>query len=200
MRGWRWGVGALTLALGSVVAASPAQTGDGDGRFALKGVGVATCVQFVRDAPPNSPAYRSFLNWIDGYTTAVNALSPGLFDSAAWESADVIARIVQATCTTRPEAKFGVVAGRVLARVARDGLTTYSDLVAVEANGRPILLYRATLRRMHQRLAEQGLYDGPPDARFAVASKAALKAFQSREGLPTTGLPDQVTLWKLFRP
>lgn len=179
---------------------APASARDDEGRFAIKGVGVASCGQFVREAPRNSRAYEAFLNWIDGYTTATNAFAPQTFDVASWESADLIGEVIRTNCERQLDEQFAIVAARVIAQIAETRVTSASDLVPVKSDGESILIYKSTLMKVQERLTEQGLYAGYVDGNYREGTRNALTAFQELEGLPPSGIPDQVTLWKLFRP
>ncbi|MHB1846336.1 MAG: peptidoglycan-binding domain-containing protein, partial [Deltaproteobacteria bacterium] len=53
------------------------------------------------------------------------------------------------------------------------------------------------IRKVQRALARTGDYQGPPDGREGPATRAAVRAFQGRQRLPTTGFLDRRTLTRL---
>jgi len=49
-------------------------------------------------------------------------------------------------------------------------------------------------------IAKAGLYDGKPDGKFGAATRKAVEIIQRQKELEVTGVPDQGTLLRLFRP
>ena len=43
------------------------------------------------------------------------------------------------------------------------------------------------------------MYDGKVDGQFSSSTRKALESYQKANGLATTGLPDQLTLYKIYR-
>jgi len=56
------------------------------------------------------------------------------------------------------------------------------------------------LKRAQARLQEKGLYKGTPDGAFGDGTRKAFEAFQKQANIPVSGVPDQITLLRLFSP
>ena len=48
------------------------------------------------------------------------------------------------------------------------------------------------------KLQQAGLFKGSPDGQFNKATREAIEAYQTANSLRNTGLPDQLTLYKIF--
>ena len=57
-----------------------------------------------------------------------------------------------------------------------------------------------TVRRIQNNLISKGLYSGAVDGAYGDHTESAMRAFQEANGLQISGLPDQFSLLKLFRP
>ena len=177
-----------------------AQAADDGGRFAIKGAGLMTCQQYTAARTQKLPVVYSLLGWLDGYITAQNELSPDTFDVAAWESTDLFSRILDSHCRDHPDDRFFSVVRSVVTEIRARRLKKDSPLIPVRNGNDVMVLYQETLRRAQAALAKLGLYDGEADGQFSDQTERALALFQSKNGIKATGLPDQVTLWRLFRP
>jgi hypothetical protein len=175
-----------------------APAADLEGRYALKGLGAASCEQFLIAEAERSEAYQGFVGWLDGFTTAINAVAGNTFDAAGWRSSELVAQIIKRNCAERPQLAFGVIAERVHRRLLPLGLRSASELVAVDNGQERFLLYRATIESLQRRLRQSGFAEVEVTANYDDATRAALSRFQERSALPVSGLPDQVTLWRLF--
>lgn len=189
----------LCLAL-FLLTATGAQAADDGGRFAIKGAGLMTCQQYTAARTQKLPVVYSLLGWLDGYISAQNELSPDTFDVAAWESTDLFSRILDSHCRDHPEDQFFSVVRSIVAEIRARRLTKESPLIPARNGKDVVVLYAETLRRAQVKLAKLGLFDGEADGQFGQQTIRALKLFQSKNGIEATGLPDQVTLWRLFRP
>lgn len=188
------------MCLGLLLASPGAQGADSDGRFAIKGAGLASCQDYASARAEQSQLVYSLLGWLDGYLTAYNQLSPNTFDVAAWESTDLFARILDSHCEKHPDDRFFTVARAIVAQIADQRLQKNSPLIPVQRGEQGLLIYQETLRRVQEKLSGRGHYAGEIDGQFGDQTRTALEAFQAEQGLAVSGLPDQATLWKLFRP
>lgn len=185
---------AATLSVGSAAAA------DLNGQFAMKGVAVLSCSQFIDARAAGGEPAGHFRNWLDGYLTAANRYEPQTYDAAPWGTSEVLAVVIENHCRQNLEESFALAVQRLVLTMREDRLETASPLQSVTEGGRTILIYEEVLRRVQQRLAERGLYTGQPDGAYGPRTEQAIATFQISEGLDGTGLPDPLTVWKLMKP
>ena len=191
--------GGLALAAALWLPVGLASAATSDGQFAIKGVGLMTCQQYLERREEPAIAY-SLAGWADGFVTALNQLTPDTFDHTPWQSADLITRILTAHCETHADDRLAGVAASIIRQFAEDRLTEASVLVAVSGETRGLLVYQAVLDRVRDSLAARGLLSSPDGDGFDAAMRDALRSFQRDNGLPDTGIPDTTTLWLLFHP
>ena len=58
------------LFMGLLACCAGAQAADKNGQFAIKGVGLQTCQEFVSARETQSPQYFKFGGWMNGYLSA----------------------------------------------------------------------------------------------------------------------------------
>ena len=186
---------ALVMAFGI----GAADAADEEGSFAVKGAGVETCASFLAARERNPGAHAMFLGWLEGYLSAVNELSPGVFDVAFWRERSLLAALLEANCRGEPERRFGQVVRAMTKELARRPLEEQSEMIEARIGERGVPIYRATLKKVEEALAARGIDPGEVDGRWDDATRRALLEFQRGEAqLTPTGLPDQATLAKLL--
>ncbi len=193
-------IGLVLVALSSALSPFPVQGADANARFAIKGVGVQTCQQFVDARAARAQAYMRFRSWLEGYVTAVNRYEPQTFDSAPWGTTEVLTVILDNYCQETPDERFVQAVQKLTITLKEDRLIEASPLLTVTVSGQTTRVYEEVLRRVQVALAERGLYDSEPDGVFGPKTREAIATFQISEGLDGTGLPDPLTVWKLLRP
>jgi hypothetical protein len=189
----------LTSAL-VATAAAPAHLGaaDSSGHFALRGVGLATCEQFLQAAEERQENILLAGGWLEGYMTAINQLMPETFDIAPWQNTDTILALVKHNCERNPEQRFFGIVSAMVEFLAEDRLREQTDRVLAEADGQRVAIYAEIMKDVQQTLIDKGHLQGNADGQFGAKTKAALEEFQKKENLQVTGLPDQMTLWRLL--
>jgi hypothetical protein len=191
------------LLLTSALVATAATPGhliaaDSSGHFALRGVALATCEQFLQASEERQENILLAGGWLEGYMTAVNQLMPKTFDIAPWQNTDTILALVKHNCERNRDQRFFAVVTAMIEFLANTRLQEQSDRVVAEADGQRVAIYREIMRNVQQHLIDKGLLQGNADGQFGAKTKAALQEFQKKENLQVTGLPDQVTLWRLL--
>lgn len=189
-----------TLALVATLAAVTAQphAADGDGDFAVKGVGFETCERYLSAKDSGGNGYVMFRSWLNGFVTAYNARSDDLYDASPIYNIDVLSQAVANICASQPETRFTGAALGLMQQIADDGLKRKSPSVAMEANGQTVRLPREILRRAQARLQALGHYSGGVDGVYGPGTRSAFERFQNANDLAASGLPDTLTLVRLF--
>ena len=119
----RWYL-SLWLTLAAAIAPGASAAADAQGQFALKGVAVLSCRQFVDARAAGAELELRFRNWIDGYLTAVN-------DAAPWGTGEVLAVIIENHCRQSPEESFASAMQRLVLTMKEDRLIQGSPLRTV---------------------------------------------------------------------
>lgn len=184
----------ITVASSSLLAA------DTDGRFAVKSAGGTRCSQFV-DAVKTKDQRRLalYVGWIAGYISAANQLTAETFDHASWQDMRTLTALLSRHCDRNADTRFGAAVAQMVTHLKNDRLQAHSDPVVAEFDGKSVRLYVETLRRAQDALAELGMYSGSLDGKYTDSLRESLTKFQGENDLPTSGIPDQQTLFALFQ-
>jgi hypothetical protein len=188
----------LSLAV-SLLALSPAHAVDKSGSFAPKGMGFDTCKSLV-DAvqKKDQKGLIVFIGWLEGFLTAVNMLQSGIYDIAPWQSPDTLLKMVASHCEQNGDEHLAEVALKLAEYLGKDRLTERSQVEEAKVGKDTVQIYTEVLRRVQQQLVDGGYLSGTADGNFGPKTQTALEAYQTKQGLPKTGLPDQPTLVQMF--
>ena len=170
-----------------------------NGKFAVRDAGRATCERYVAARSERAALYGMFLGWIAGFVTAYNSLAEDTLDLAPWQTTELLAGFLDNHCKKNPQISFALAVNTLVNSLKATRLQGGPEKVEAKSGGRSITVYRAIMRRAQQRLAERGFYEGAIDGLYGKGSRDAFEAFQSGKGIAVTGLPDQETLFHLFR-
>lgn len=175
------------------------QAADKNNKFAIKGIGRSTCESFVEARKTQSPQYFQFGGWMNGYISATNRYEANTFDVASWQSTGLLTASLANFCERNPEMQFVRAVAFLVNTLGKDRLQSQSELIEAKVGEMSIFVYRATLQRAQERLADRNHFDGVPSGEFDTATQRAFKSFQEENELEVTGLPDQATLAKLLK-
>jgi len=183
------------------IAGSAALAADSDGNFAIKGAGLQTCENFLAAYSTRSTDLGLYSGWIDGFLTGQNQYREGVFDLASWETSQILLALTQSSCAqVPPETLFIDGFAQVLRLIRPDAITEQDTASAAKLGDRVVVLYDDVMIRMKVALAAAGYTPGDvTTATFTNEAASALKAFQADKGIIESGLPDQRTLYELFR-
>ena len=192
-------ISAMAVALASsLLLVPPAHAADADGHFAIKGLGLQSCADYLAAREAQSPQYHQFGGWMNGYLSASNRYEDDTFDLVPWQSTGMLAAWLASVCEENRDAQFVRVVALLVNALGEERLRARSAVVEYETDEGTDYVYAEVLRRAQQRLADAGLYAGPINGALDSATKDALRRFQAERDLAATGLPDQRTLAMLF--
>jgi hypothetical protein len=177
--------------------APPASAADTNGAFAIKGVGLAPCVDVARAIEEQSPLFVQMGGWIAGYVSALNQEKEETFDLLSWQDDQTVSAAILGWCRANPQARLFEAAAAMARTLAADRLREASPLLTIEGSDPPLRLYAETLRRAQEALARFG-FDPGERGSFGPGSRAAFRRYQATIGLAQTGLPDRATLYALL--
>lgn len=181
-----------------LIAPLPSHAADNGGNFRIKGFGAESCQKYTAERSDNSVTYYLSRSWLNGYLTAHNRLSAGVYDAVGDIAIETLAAWLASYCRANPERNF-VTATAVLTAALRPlQLKQEPQIIEATVQDRSIRLAQKTMRNVQQALKNRGFYVGAVDGLFGPKTQAALKTFQRKTGIAVTGLPDQPTLIKLL--
>ncbi len=190
---------AAILAICLCLAAATARAADSQGQYAVKGLGLASCQRFIEEREKQSNAYFVFGGWVLGYLTGINRFSEETFEVAPWEGDDTLLAFLAGHCGRNPETKFAVAVNEMVRALMPARLTDASPMHLLGTGDQRTAIYKDSLRRVQRKLAQSGHYLGAADGEFGPETQAALEKYQQERNLPITGVPDQRTLYDIFR-
>ena len=182
------------------VGIGSAQAADAEGRYAIKGSGLANCAAMVEALETQDRRLSEFGGWLTGYISALNRTEADTFDLAPWQSTEFLVIALGNFCLRNPKMGIHRAVSAMVDTLRRDRLTTRSEPLQLGDGGPKVQVYKEVLRRVQQRLKDLGYHQGTADGLYGPQTKKAIQAFQTDQGLPASGLPDQGTLKTLFYP
>ena len=181
------------------IAALPALAADAQGRFAVRNAGMMSCADFVKEKVPQTPKLGQYLGWLDGYLSAVNQYTPQTYDVIPWGNTLFLATLLENYCKKHPEERFYLAVNKLAASMLPQRLSEASELIRAKYKGNETFIYQATLARVQTYLQDKGYYKGKPDGQWNDNTRQALETYQKKRKLTVTGLPDQLTLYLIFK-
>jgi peptidoglycan hydrolase-like protein with peptidoglycan-binding domain len=189
---------AATALAGAVAVAAPASAADTTGNYAVRGLGTTTCNQFSTAVDGNTGDLRPYVSWLEGAVTTANRLTPGVFDTVPFNAPGAVAALVLRQCRQQPNMLFDAAVRTTMESLQRARVTTNSPWIEMTVGSNRVTLRAETLAAVQSRLGQLGLLATPPDGRFSMATREALKRFQQIRRLPLTELPDPDTVVALL--
>lgn len=195
-------VGGIAILLSALQVSGPAGAATSDGSFAVRGIGAQTCSAvsgaLQGDAAPATRA--NLAAWLAGWLSHANRTSEGNFDVSPIQDIGGLVQVVMALCRQNPDAIMETVVSSVTDALRDPAGAPASDIVTIEVDGQGTQMRAAALKRAQERLVALGLLEEKmADGAFGPASRQAFAAFQAKQGIKETGVPDPVTLFLLLR-
>lgn len=170
---------------------------DSGDAYAIKGAGIAKCSKFIEFREKKDNAYLIFGGWLEGYLTAMNQQQANTFDLAPWQSTQLLLIAVESLCKQKPEMQFQAAVQILINELSPQKISQGGKFVSIDK----YIYQEEMVKRIKNALKSRNLYNGNlDDPRYDDKLKASVKQFQKTIKLPQTGLPDQGTLYELFKP
>lgn len=190
---------ALFIAIFITLTSTPLKAADSKGSFAVRNAGMTTCQRFVDEKKKNSPVFNLYMGWIDGYISAANQYTADTYDLIPWGNTAFLATLLQNHCSKHPDQRFYVAVNQLAAAMLDQRLVTRSEMIETSNKGKKTHIYKSILLKVQLHLRELKMYTGKADGEYGPGTRSALEMFQKESGLAVTGLPDQLTLYKVFQ-
>lgn len=181
------GILALTPALASAQIA------------AVESLGVRYCADLIKAQETDETLYAAFGVWIGGYLTAANAYEADTFDLTPWQPVELATAQIAIACKQQEKATIAGVTASYVQYLKVGRLTESSPLVRLRAGDKGMFIYRVVLDDIRKRLEANGATITDPEGTYGNSFGQAVLAYQRENDLPQTGLPDTLTLTRLFR-
>ncbi|MEQ9814986.1 MAG: peptidoglycan-binding domain-containing protein [Azospirillaceae bacterium] len=188
---------AVVLTAG-LAASQPAHAADAEGNFRVIGSGFEPCSRLIELRDAEDPAYFAFRSFMNGYTTAFNALVPNVYSSTSIFSMDALYAFAVDFCADNPETLWVESVGSVLAGLEPLYLSQQPEPFEITNGENTATIPREFVTSIQQALRQRGLYGGAIDGIWGQGSQSGITRFQEEAGLEVTGVPDTRTLFELF--
>ncbi|MEM9810006.1 MAG: peptidoglycan-binding domain-containing protein [Pseudomonadota bacterium] len=173
-----------------------AAAGDAEGRYAVKGIGLMPCGQFIEMAQAGEPQAALVMSWVAGYLSAANMVLPETYDLVTWQEG-LLPNIIASACQQVPDQPVAIAASELLAVLGPGRLQKAEAPEQIAVGELRRLLYPSTVRQLQQALKDAG-QSVTVDGDFGPGTQTAISAYQKARGLKTSGFPDEPTLVALF--
>jgi alkanesulfonate monooxygenase SsuD/methylene tetrahydromethanopterin reductase-like flavin-dependent oxidoreductase (luciferase family) len=189
---------ALAAAGFFAACAREAAAADPQGQFGVRGAALVSCEVYETERNARSEAYSMIASWMDGYITATNQHSADTYDVASFESTELAAALVSEYCKQHPDTLVFAVVNALVEQFRGNRLLAPSEKVVVTGNDQSVALYKELVKRVQEKMAAAGFYEGEADGDYNDQTREAMAAYQRSIDFDPTGFPDQLTLWRLF--
>lgn len=188
---------AIWLCLGALPLV--AYAADDNGNFAIKGGGLQSCQALIKAFEGQTDDLKLYAGWIDGYLTGLNQFTDQTYDFAAWQTSDTLLGMTYSVCQEMPDETRMMDAFIEIVRLIQPGrIVTEDGMIALLHEGQGTAVYEKVLDSLKSRLQDLG-YEPGINIGFEKETAQAIALYQKDAGLPQSGLPDQQTLYNLFR-
>lgn len=165
---------------------------------AVESLGVRPCTELIEARDADKTLYAAFGVWIGGYLTAANAYEADTFDLTPWQPVELATAQITIACKQQETATIAAVTASYVKYLKDGRLTESSPLIRLRAGDRAMFIYRSVLRDVRTKLEANGASITDPAGEYGNSFGQAMLAYQRENSLPQSGLPDTLTLTRLF--
>lgn len=171
---------------------------DEDGRFSVEGGGARSCESFLKAETDSSDEFTYLMGWMQGYLTGMNRFQPDTFDLVPWQNTRILTLALRGICQQDPQMNFFRAVDVLAVVLAPERLQESSPTLTLGDQEQQVVVYKAVLKRAQEKLRERGYLKGDADGNYGPATRKALEDFQKDSDETVTGLPDLISLYRLF--
>lgn len=183
--------------MGSALVGHAADT---QGVYAIKGAGISSCASFVQAARAKNNLYFAYGGWLEGYLTAFNRAQRDTFDLAPWQSTALLLKVTESFCQRSTELKFHQAVDLVLKELQPQRVAESSGYIRLGSDEQPVIIQKEVVARMQTALKQKGFLPAVATlGEYDQVTVQAVKAFQRSIDHAETGMPEQGTLFELFK-
>ncbi len=186
------------LIIAATVLSFSANALDKNGKYAIKGVGNASCAQFVSLTKNDDPQKLLFAGWLNGYMTAHNQHLKDNFDVASWENIETLGNYLLKHCEKNPTLSFFQASTQMLSEMYPNRIEEFVGAENAASGKQTQKVYVQVIQRVQQRLTELSLYSGATDGKMTADLKLAIEKFRKANELPPHEFLDQQFLHLLL--
>ncbi|MDU0353883.1 HdeA/HdeB family chaperone [Paraglaciecola aquimarina] len=171
---------------------------DKNGQYAIKGVGNASCQQFVKVTRNDEPQKFLFAGWLNGYMTAHNQHLKDSFDIASWENVETLGNYLIGHCEKNPQLSFFQASTQMLSELYPKRIIEYVGAENASTGQQSQKIYIQVVQRVQHKLTELKYYSGAIDGKLNEQLKQAVAKFRIDKELPSQTFFDQQFLHALL--
>ncbi len=172
---------------------------DKNGKFAVKGVGNASCETFREAIENNESQKYLFAGWLNGYITGQNQHWPETFDVSSWETVETLSNYIYPYCGKNQKLSYFQASTQMLNELFENRISEFVGAEEVYVNGAAVNVYKQVVIDVQEALTELGLFKGPVDGSLSEELYQALMTFNRKNSISSESYFDQRTLHKLLR-
>lgn len=190
---------ALMLFITSVMYVDNALALDRNGKYAIKGVGNASCDQYVKITETDDPQKFLFAGWINGYMTAHNQHLKDTFDIVSWENIETLGNYLRSHCKKNPNLSFFQATTQMLSELHEKRIVEFISATNMASGNQSQKSYIQVVQRVQKKLIELKLFKGADDGKMSAELVASLNVYRKAQGMLESDSLDQQVLHALLR-
>jgi len=172
---------------------------DVNGKFAIKGVGNASCKDYVKVLVEDERQKFLFAGWINGYITAHNQHLAETFDITSWENIETLGNYLREHCKKNPELSFFQATTQLVNQLHPDRIREFKGAENLTSGSQSLKSYIQVNQKVQKRLKELGFYEGEINGVMTPALIGGVNQFRAPLGWSEPLTLDQRTLHMLLR-
>lgn len=182
------------------ISSSPALAGNENGEFVVRGIGFQKCSYLNADYTNNSAKQLELSSWVSGYLTHTNKETSSVLDVLPIQNTSQFSGLVALICKSQPEFQIHKLVDAITNYFTPYHIRTKDNYIAVKSATNQIAIRQETIKVVQALLHNKGfLPETAIDGKFNNITSKALLDFQKNTGkLPSTGIPDVLTLYALL--